>query len=66
MGMVMLKALTENAVPIKPANKANIKYNVPIFLAFDEINRLSLYIDIFMFFIFKNWIIYIMLSVVVY
>jgi hypothetical protein len=32
---------TENAVPIKPANKANIKYNVPMSLAFDDQNHLS-------------------------
>jgi hypothetical protein len=32
---------TENAVPIKPENKANIKYNVPISLAFEDKNHLS-------------------------
>lgn len=32
---------TENAVPIKPENKANIKYNVPISLALDDKNHLS-------------------------
>ena len=31
----------ENAVPIRPENKANIKYNVPISLAFDDKNHLS-------------------------
>jgi len=32
---------TENAVPIKPENKANIKYSVPISLAFEDKNHLS-------------------------
>ena len=32
---------TEKAVPSKPENKANIKYNVPISLAFDDQNHLS-------------------------
>jgi hypothetical protein len=37
---------TENAVPISPENKANIKYNVPISLALDERNHLSFHIVI--------------------
>ena len=32
---------TENAVPTKPENKANIKYKVPISLAFEDQNHLS-------------------------
>ena len=32
---------TEKAVPIKPENKANIRYSVPISFAFDEKNHLS-------------------------
>lgn len=32
---------TENAVPTNPANKAKIKYNVPISLALDDQNHLS-------------------------
>ena len=32
---------TENAVPTNPANKAKIKYNVPISLAFEDQNHLS-------------------------
>ena len=32
---------TENAVPTKPENNANIKYKVPISLAFDDKNHLS-------------------------
>jgi hypothetical protein len=35
---------TEKAVPIKPENKANIRYNVPISLAFDDKNHLSFHI----------------------
>jgi hypothetical protein len=37
---------TEKAVPNNPENKANIKYNVPISLAFDERNHLSNHKDI--------------------
>ena len=37
---------TENEVPIKPENKANIKYNVPISLAFEDKNHLSVHKDI--------------------
>ena len=36
---------TEKAVPTKPANKANIKYNVPISLALLDQNHLSINID---------------------
>ena len=32
---------TENAVPTKPENKANIKYKVPISLALEDQNHLS-------------------------
>jgi hypothetical protein len=32
---------TENAVPTRPANKANIKYNTPISLALEDKNHLS-------------------------
>jgi hypothetical protein len=32
---------TEKAVPINPASKANIRYNVPISLALVEQNHLS-------------------------
>ena len=34
---------TENAVPIKPENKANIKYRVPISFALDDKNHLSVH-----------------------
>ena len=37
---------TENAVPIKPENKANIKYIVPISLALQDKNHLSTHSDI--------------------
>jgi hypothetical protein len=37
---------TEKAVPSKPENIANIKYNVPISLAFDDKNHLSVHSDI--------------------
>jgi len=37
---------TEKAVPIKPENKANIRYNVPISLALQERNHLSFHIVI--------------------
>ena len=37
---------TENAVPAKPENTANIKYNVPISLALQDKNHLSLHIAI--------------------
>jgi hypothetical protein len=37
---------TENAVPNSPENRANIKYNVPISLALDERNHLSVHKDI--------------------
>ena len=35
---------TEKAVPIKPENRANIRYNVPISFAFDDKNHLSFHI----------------------
>jgi hypothetical protein len=41
---------TEKAVPISPENNANIKYNVPISLAFDDKNHLSSHNDIDAFF----------------
>jgi|SRR5438105_13089828 len=37
---------TEKAVPNNPENRANIKYKVPISLAFVDKNHLSLHIDI--------------------
>jgi len=37
---------TEKAVPISPENNANIKYNVPISLAFEDKNHLSNHKDI--------------------
>ena len=37
---------TEKAVPNRPENKANIKYNVPISLAFDDKNHLSVQSEI--------------------
>jgi hypothetical protein len=36
---------TENAVPIKPENSANIRYKIPISLALDDQNHLSNHID---------------------
>ena len=44
---------TENAVPTSPANKANIRYKVPISLAFDDQNHLSRNIDTVLGFWFK-------------
>ncbi len=44
---------TENAVPTNPANKANIKYNVPISLAFEDQNHLSQNIETELVFGFK-------------
>lgn len=38
---------TEKAVPNRPENKANIKYNTPISLALDDKNHLSVQSDIF-------------------
>jgi hypothetical protein len=43
---------TEKAVPINPENNANIKYSVPISLAFDDKNHLSVQRDIEDFLIF--------------
>ena len=40
---------TEKAVPNNPENKANIKYNVPISLAFEDKNHLSVHNDILAF-----------------
>jgi hypothetical protein len=37
---------TEKAVPISPENNAKIKYNVPISLAFDDKNHLSVHREI--------------------
>jgi hypothetical protein len=37
---------TEKAVPIKPENKANIRYKVPISLALEDKNHLSFHIVI--------------------
>jgi hypothetical protein len=42
---------TENAVPINPDNKANIKYSVPISLALLDKNHLSVQRDILEFFV---------------
>ena len=44
---------TEKAVPTKPENKAYIKYNTPISLAFEDKNHLSNHILIEDVFIFK-------------
>ena len=38
---------TEKAVPIKPANKAKIRYKTPISFALDDQNHLSNHKDIF-------------------
>ena len=35
---------TEKAVPIKPENNANIRYNVPISFALEDKNHLSFHI----------------------
>lgn len=40
---------TEKAVPNSPENKANIRYNVPISLAFEDKNHLSVHKDILLF-----------------
>lgn len=37
---------TEKAVPIRPANRAKRRYNVPISFAFDDKNHLSNHRDI--------------------
>jgi hypothetical protein len=37
---------TEKAVPNKPENKANIRYNTPISLALDDKNHLSVQMEI--------------------
>ena len=48
---------TEKAVPIKPANKANIKYNVPMSFALDDQNHLSKNIDTVLVFKFEyEWL----------
>jgi len=39
---------TEKAVPIKPENNANIRYNVPISLALHDKNHRSRHIVIFL------------------
>jgi hypothetical protein len=39
---------TEKAVPTKPENKAKIRYNVPISLALQDNNHLSVHIEIFL------------------
>ena len=36
---------TEKEVPINPENKGNIRYNVPISLAFEDKNHLSVHKD---------------------
>ena len=36
---------TEKAVPNNPENKANIRYNVPMSLAFEDKNHLSVHKD---------------------
>jgi hypothetical protein len=41
---------TEKAVPNSPENKANIKYSVPISLAFEDQNHLSVHKDTLVFF----------------
>lgn len=41
---------TENAVPIKPENKANMRYKVPISLALLDKNHLSNHKDILLLF----------------
>lgn len=38
---------TEKAVPTNPENKAKIRYNVPISLALQDKNHLSVHIEIF-------------------
>ena len=40
---------TEKAVPNNPENNAKIRYNVPISLAFDEKNHLSVHNEILAF-----------------
>ena len=40
---------TEKAVPSSPLNKANIRYNVPISLAFEDKNHLSVQREILAF-----------------
>jgi hypothetical protein len=40
---------TEKAVPNNPENKANIKYSVPISLAFEDRNHLSVHKDMLLF-----------------
>ena len=44
---------TEKAVPISPDNKANIRYKVPISLAFDDRNHLSNHRDILLLLVMK-------------
>ena len=44
---------TEYAVPTNPANKANIKYNVPMSFAFEDQNHLSQNIETELVFWFK-------------
>jgi hypothetical protein len=39
---------TEKAVPTNPENKAKIRYNVPISLALQDKNHLSVHIEIFL------------------
>lgn len=47
---------TEKAVPIKPANKANIKYNVPMSFALEDQNHLSKNMETSLFFKFRlDW-----------
>jgi hypothetical protein len=40
---------TERPVPISPENNANIRYSVPISLAFEDKNHLSVHKEIFPF-----------------
>lgn len=49
---------TEKAVPIKPANKANIRYKVPMSLALDDQNHLSKNIDTELNFVLSVFILY--------
>jgi len=56
---------TENAVPTKPENKAKIRYNVPISLAFEDKNHLSFHIDM-VDFIFNMGIVFLFILKIIY
>ncbi len=53
---------TENAVPTKPANRAKIRYKVPISFAFEEKNHLSNHKDMSLLFVYILFLVLFLIS----